>query len=134
MNDDDIIKDVLGTGLHFPLAVDARGGIAMVRGEQDIDESIRTILSTARGERPMRPMFGSRVHELVFAPNNATTSGLMQQYVEEALGWWEPRIEVLDVDVSADPDDTSRILVNILYKVKATSDKRTLVYPFYLSG
>ncbi len=134
MNDDDIIKDVLGTGLHFPLAVDARGGIAMVRGEQDIDESIRTILSTARGERPMRPMFGSRVHELVFAPNNATTSGLMQQYVEEALGWWEPRIEVIDVDVSTDPDDTSRILVNILYKVKATSDKRTLVYPFYLSG
>ncbi|MBE0481492.1 MAG: GPW/gp25 family protein [Dehalococcoidia bacterium] len=106
----------------------------MVRHEMDIDESIRIILSTARGERRMRPMFGSRCHELVFAPNNATTWGLMQQYVEEALGWWEPRIEVLDIDAGADPTDASRLLVNIQYKVKATSDKRSLVYPFYLSG
>ncbi len=134
MSDENITTDILGTGFHFPFGVDARGGIAMTRQEQDIDESIRTILNTARGERPMRPMFGSRVHELVFAPSNATTWGLMQQYVEDALGWWEPRIEVLNVDVNADSDDASRLLVDILYKVKATSDKRTLVYPFYLSG
>ena len=131
---DDVISDILGTGFHFPFGVDERGGIAMTRREQDIEESIRTILGTARGERPMRPQFGSRVYELVFAPNNATTWGLMQQYVEEALGWWEPRIEVLSVDVVADTEDTSRIVTNILYEVKATSDKRTLVFPFYLSG
>ena len=131
---DDVINDILGTGFHFPFGVDEHGGIAMTRREQDIEESIHTILRTARGERPMRPQFGSRVHELVFAPNNATTWGLMQQYVEEALGWWEPRIELLSVDVVADPEDTSRIVTNILYKVKATSDKRALVFPFYLSG
>lgn len=134
MKNDDIATDVLGAGFKFPLGVDGRGGIAMVKHETDIEESIRTILGTARGERPMRPQFGSRVHELIFAPNTATTWGMMQQYVEEALGWWEPRIEVLNVDVTADPEDRSRIIVNIIYKVKATSDKRTLVYPFYLSG
>jgi hypothetical protein len=58
----------------------------------------------------------------------------MRQYVEEALAWWEPRIEVLDVDARLDASDASKLLVNILYKVKATSDERTLVYPFYLSG
>jgi len=130
----DVVNDILGTGFRFPLGVDGRGGIAMVRQESDIDESIRIILGTARGERHMRPMFGSRAHELVFAPNNATTWGLMQQYVEEALGWWEPRIEVLNVDASPDPQDASRLLVDIRYKVKATSDERSLVYPFYLSG
>lgn len=134
MNNSDVVNDILGTGFRFPMGVDGRGGIAMVKQETDIDESIRIILGTARGERRMRPMFGSRVHELVFAPNNATTWGLMQQYVEEALGWWEPRIEVLSVDVSPDPVDASRLQVDILYKVKATSDERSLVYPFYLSG
>lgn len=79
-------------------------------------------------------MFGSRIHELVFAPNNASTWGLMQQYVEEALAWWEPRIEVLNVDAAPDPSDASRLLVDILYKVKATSDERALVYPFYLAS
>lgn len=133
MKDNDVISDILGTGLGFPLTVDGRGGIAMTRHENDIEDSIRIILGTARGERHMRPLFGCRIHELVFAPNNATTWGLMQQYVEEALGWWEPRIEVMSVDVNADPADASHLLVNILYKVKATSDRRALVYPFYLS-
>jgi phage baseplate assembly protein W len=134
MNNGNGVNDILGTGFRFPVGVDGRGGIAMVKQETDIDESIRIILGTARGERRMRPMFGSRVHELVFAPNNATTWGLMQQYVEEALGWWEPRVEVLSVDASPDPADASRVLVDIVYKVKATSDERSLVYPFYLSG
>ncbi len=134
MDNENVISDILGTGFRFPMGVDGRGGIAMTGQEADIEDSIRIILSTARGERHMRPLFGSRIHELVFAPNNATTWGLMQQYVEEALGWWEPRIEVLDIDVGADSSDASRLLVDILYKVKATSDKRSLVFPFYLSA
>ena len=133
MDNENVISDILGTGFCFPMGVDGRGGISMTGQEADIEDSIRIILSTARGERHMRPLFGSRVHELVFAPNNATTWGLMQQYVEEALGWWEPRIEVVDIDVGADPSDASRLLVDILYKIKATSDKRSLVFPFYLS-
>ena len=132
MNDDAVLTDILGTGFAFPLKVDGRGGIAMTRQENDIDESIRIILSTAQGERHMRPMFGCRIHELVFAPNNATTWGLMQQYTEEALGWWEPRIEVLEIDPQADPDDISRLLINIKYRIKATNDERNLVYPFYI--
>ncbi len=134
MASNEVNSDILGRGFCFPLGVDGRGGIAMTRDEKDIDDSIRIILGTARGERHMRPLFGCRIHELVFASNNATAWGMMQQYVEEALGWWEPRIEVMDVEVGADLIDTSRLLVNILYKVKATSDKRTLVYPFYLSS
>ncbi|MBM3131798.1 MAG: GPW/gp25 family protein [Chloroflexi bacterium] len=128
------MSDIIGAGFRFPFGTDGRGGIAMTRHDRDIEESIRIILGTSQGERHMRPLFGCRIHELVFAPNNATTWGLMQQYVEEALGWWEPRIEVLNTDVQPDPEDRSRLLVNVLYKIKASSDKRSLVYPFYLSG
>ena len=126
-------EDVLGTGWHFPIEMDGRGGISLSRRERDIEESIRIILSTAKGERRMRPEFGSRIHELVFAPNNATTAGLARQYVQEALGWWEPRIEVTDVDTRPDPADMSHLLINIKYIIKASNDERNLVYPFYLS-
>jgi len=127
-------KDILGTGWQFPLREDGRGGLAMSQHESDIEQSIEIILRTAKGERRMRPDFGCGIHDLIFAPNNATTSGLIAHAVEEALGWWEPRIEVTNVDVSPDPADTSIVLVNIAYQVKATNDERTLVYPFYLSG
>jgi hypothetical protein len=48
----------LGNGLSFPLRTDARGQIALVTGSEDIEQSIRIILSTRQGERVMRPTFG----------------------------------------------------------------------------
>jgi phage baseplate assembly protein W len=70
----------------------------------------------------------------VFAPVHADTLGLAERYVREALGWWEPRIQVTDVTVRADADnaDLGRLLVLIRYTVRTTKDERTLVYPFYL--
>jgi len=125
-------RDLIGSGWAFPLRVDSRGGIALSRNENDIHESVRLILSTAKGERRMRPNFGCDIHNLLFAPNNATTWGLAAHYVEEALGWWEPRIEVTEIDPHPDPDDQSRLLIDIKYRIKATNDERSIVYPFYL--
>jgi phage baseplate assembly protein W len=128
----DTNKDILGTGWAFPLRIDGRGGIALSRYENDIEESIRIILGTAKGERRMRPNFGCDIHNIIFAPNNATTWGLAAHYVEEALGWLEPRIEVTEIDPQPDPEDSSRLLINIKYRTKATNDARSIVYPFYL--
>jgi uncharacterized protein len=128
----DVNKDNLGVGWAFPLRVDGRGGIALSQHENDIAESIRIILSTAKGERRMRPQFGCDIHKIVFAPNNATSWGLAAHYVEEALGWWEPRIEVLEIDPHPDPSDNGRLLIDIKYRIKATNDERNLVYPFYI--
>ncbi len=125
-------KDILGTGWSFPLRTDGRGGISLSRYENDIEESIRIILSTAKGERRMRPNFGCDIHKLIFAPNNATTWGLAARYVEEALGWWEPRIEVMEIDPHPDPLEHSRLLIDIKYRAKITNDERSIVYPFYL--
>lgn len=130
----DINQDILGTGWTFPLQIDNRGGISLSKGDNGIIDSIRVILGTARGERRMRPSFGCDIHTLVFAPNNASTWGLAAHYVEEALGMWEPRIKVTQVDPYPDPEDTSRLLINIKYQIKATNDARNIVYPFYLMG
>ena len=126
-------KDITGIGWSFPVAIDGGGGIALSQHEQDIEESIRTILSTAKGERHMRPNFGCGIHDLVFHPNNTTTWTLVAYEVEEALGWWEPRIKVTNVDVRSEPDEPAKLITNIQYQVKATNDMRNLVYPFYLT-
>ncbi|MGD2104959.1 MAG: GPW/gp25 family protein [Anaerolineae bacterium] len=125
-------KGFLGEGWSFPLHVDGRGGMATARGATDIEQAIRVILGTAQGERPMRPDFGCRIHELIFSPINTTTTGMAVHYVEEALGWWEPRIDVTEVSVLPDDEDPARLLINIRYQVKATHDDRSLVFPFYV--
>ena len=80
----------------------------------------------------MRPDFGSRLRELVFEPINASTKARLAQYVTEALATWEPRIQVLRVDVSDAEAFAGRLLVDIDYKVRATNSRFNLVYPFYL--
>jgi hypothetical protein len=125
---------LIGRGWRFPVAVDATGGIAISSHAQEIEEAIAIIIGTSPGERVMRPAFGCRVHELVFAPNNPETIGLARRYVEEALGMWEPRISVESVDVATDYADPEAVRLNITvtYTIRSTKDRRSLVYPFYL--
>ena len=127
---------LVGKGWAFPVGVDGRGGIALSADANDIDQAIALILSTGIGQRVMRPDFGCKIHDLAFAPINAQTLGLVQRYVEEAIGWWEPRVEVVEVDVTTDPSmrAVGKLIITIRYRVKATQDERSLVYPFYLIG
>ena len=124
--------DFLGQGWRFPVGVDGHGGISMLKGGIDIEVAIKVILSTPKGERVMRPEFGSSLHEFVFSPNNATTAGLIAYHVREALLRWEPRIEIKEIDVQPDPLEPSYVQISIGYVIKATNDERNLVYPFYL--
>lgn len=134
MNEYNVEREFLGQGLAFPLQINPRGEIALASGDHDIEQSIRIILETAPGERVMRPEFGCRIHELIFDPRNAATEGLMIYYVEQALGRWEPRIDVLEVDVLPVSGQDATLLVEIKYRIKATHDERSIVYPFYLMG
>jgi uncharacterized protein len=126
------VSEIIGSGLAFPLAVDRRGGIALARDEQDIDQAIQLILGTAPGERPMRPEFGCGVHDFVFDSIDANTIGNMEQAIREALERWEPRIDVTDVKFDASDALNGLLTINIEYRVRATNTDRNLVYPFYV--
>jgi phage baseplate assembly protein W len=125
-------KTFLGRGWKFPIAVDDNGKIALSEYETDIREAIRLILLTAPGERVMRPEFGSGLHNFVFATMHATTLGALQAAVQNALIQWEPRIQVLSVQVTPDRSEIGRALIAIDYRVRATNTSSNLVFPFYL--
>jgi uncharacterized protein len=126
--------ELIGRGWTFPVRTAGGGGIALSSDSAEIDEAIALILETAPGERVMRPDFGCRIHELAFAPINESTLGLAEQYVREALGWWEPRIEVVEVTALEELSDAhvGLLAIGVKYIVRATHDERSLVYPFYL--
>lgn len=125
-------NDIVGRGWAFPPRINAQGGLALTSEFNELDQAIRIVLGTAPGQRVMRPNFGCRLHELVFAPNNSQTAARARRYVQEAIGMWEPRVRTLQVDVRPDPEDPACLLIQVEYEVKATHDRRSLVYPFYL--
>ena len=125
-------SDFLGAGWAFPVGTDATGGVALVVRQREVEEAIRLILGTARGERPMRPEFGCRIHDHVFGPANAATAGQISYDVREALEQWEPRIEVRDVNVVFDRVEAGALYVDVSYVLLGSNDPRNLVFPFYV--
>lgn len=112
--------------------LDKSSQIALAPDEESVRQSIWMILSTSPGERVMRPDFGCGMYDLVFGVNNASTATAIAEAVREALGTWEPRIDVLDVYANPDAAQPNRLLIEINYQVRATNSRFNLVYPFYL--
>lgn len=125
-------KEFIGQGIAFPLRLDATGGLALADSDRVIEESIRLILATAPGDRPMRPDFGCGIHDYVFAPMDATTAGRIVYEVRAALARWEPRIEVLDVDVTMSDVEPATFYIDLTYQLAGANDPRNLVFPFYV--
>lgn len=121
----------VGAGWAFPLGVNARGGIALARRDEELEQAMRLILATYPGERPMRPEFGSRIRDYVFSSASVETAALLANEVENALLRWEPRVDVEAVNVTVDPEERNRLYIDIAYTVKTTNDRRNLVFPFY---
>ncbi|MGW1195792.1 GPW/gp25 family protein [Streptomyces sp. NPDC002536] len=129
--------DIVGAGWAFPAVITGTGRVGLASGSQDVEQALRIILSTAPGERPMRPEFGCGIHHLVFDPLDATTVARADTEVRRALDRWEPRIEVDDLLFStdaadaADAADTGVLYIDIRYRLRATNEPRNLVFPFY---
>lgn len=134
MSEQERIKSFLGTGFHFPIEVDeVTGRMKTVSLEEDIEQAVRIILMTRKGERVMRPEFGCNIHDYAFDTMDYTTRFQMEQSVREALVMWEPRISDVDVHVNNKQEQEGVLLIEISYVVRSTNNPYNLVYPYYIN-
>jgi phage baseplate assembly protein W len=132
-------KPFLGVGWSFPLEVvrpgerdNAKAGeLRIAEYEESVRQSIWLILGTSKGERVMRPDFGCGIYDLVFETNSASSAGRIEEEVRNALLFFEPRIDVLEVRVENDGRGEV-LMISIDYQIRATDNMFNLVYPFYL--
>ncbi len=125
-------KAFLGVGWAFPPCTAPDGSTLTAKYEQDVEQAIRIIIGTDRGERVMRPDFGAGLRSFVFGPLNQTTIRQVQTRVQEALVTWEPRIDVESVTVRIDASERSKLEITVLYRIRSTNSRNNLVYDFYL--
>jgi len=114
------MSSIFGQGIAFPPRLDGYGRLAWSAGERNIRESIAVILKTNLRERIALPKFGAGLGGFLFEPNNAGTHARLAHAIETALGQWEPRIAVAQVDVVADPEAADSAVATIAYKLVAT--------------
>ena len=127
-------ESFLGRGWKFPVKVDPNTGkILTSEYEIDIQEAIKIILMTKKGERVMRPDFGCDIHNHLFDVIDYTLLKQIEKKVKDSLISFEPRIT--DIEVLAEIDDKNEqiININISYLVRTTNNPFNLVYPFYIN-
>jgi phage baseplate assembly protein W len=125
--------DLLGRGWPFPVRPGEDGRIRLLGGEVKVQQSIWTILATGPGERVMRAEFGAGLPRDVFTPNDPRNRAVIAHRAREALIRHEPRIDLLDVRVDPDPDESSRVLVQVDYRLRVNNAVFNLVFPLYLT-
>lgn len=80
----------------------SRTGGTTLSGEDHLAQSIRDIVTTPLGTRPMRRDYGCLIFELLDAPGNRATLLLVTVAIATALARWEPRISVRQVTFEGD--------------------------------
>lgn len=133
--------ETFGKGWRFPFAITKRKGgtgtsssLSESEGIEHVKESIQQILGTPIGSRVMRRDFGSRLHQVVFEPNDATIDTLVEHYVREAIERWEKRVVVGPVTVVHSERHQGRVEIGIQFRIIRTNVAGNMVYPFYLRG
>jgi uncharacterized protein len=126
-------REFLGTGWAFPIVPDATGGLSFSSGERKVGQSVWLILSTALGERVMRPQVGCGVHDRLFAGDSAVLRAAIAQDTRIALTQWESRIDVLDVRVEQADEIGAQLVVFVDYRIRANNAKANLVYPLFVN-
>lgn len=126
-------SNFLGRGWKFPIQVDPTNGRMMSSEyEEDIEEAIKIILFTSKGERVMRPDFGSTIYEYIFNLTDDMTIGLLESETEEAIQRWEPRVKDVRVRASIANGNPEQLNITVSYVVRKTNNLFNKVYPFYI--
>lgn len=121
----------LGTGWSFPPEfLPTTGEVVMTADEEDIQSSLKILFGTAIGERMFNPKYGLNMQEILFEPLSTTLKTDLTDRIKIAILIYEPRIELLalELDTTAEPEGKTSIVLE--YKVQATNSRYNLVYPF----
>jgi uncharacterized protein len=124
----------LGRGWAFPPRFDlSKGEVAMVAREDDIEESLRILFLTRRGERVMQPTYGCALQDMVFQGNTAETRAAVKQALARAILFHETRIDVISIDLRMPDPLEGRMEILLEYRIRSTNSRTNVVFPFYLS-
>ena len=102
--------------MGFDFVQEPQEGAETKQDEQAINQSIRNILFTMRGEVPFDPLFGSGIRNLLFEKITPITELLLRDEILLSLENHEPRIVINNIEIRSDYD-LNKYEVDIEYKI-----------------
>jgi phage baseplate assembly protein W len=91
--------------------------VGLLIDEAAIKESLTNLLMTDRGERLFQPTLGSDIRSTLFENNTPATLRILKEQVKQTINSNEPRITLIDVEVTSSYDENT-IEVKILFYLR----------------
>ena len=113
------------TGWAFPPRFSLDAGVAMVDGDDELEQALRILFLTDRGERIMRPDFGCGLGEFLFENIRADLEAQIVVEVKRCILRYEPRVTLLAVDV-AQATTPGTLNVYVQFQRRADSAAKTV--------
>ena len=89
----------------------------MLKDEAAVKDSIKNLILTDRGERLMQPDIGGNIRAMLFENMTPGTLKLIKERIVSTVETFEPRAELLDVEVAGNLD-SDNVAVKILFYVR----------------
>ena len=105
-----------------------RKDIIPLKDDAAVKNALKNLLITNAFERPFQPALGANLRGLLFEPADAITKIALKQNIKDVITTYEPRVEVLKVEVKDESEYNSyRVLVTFLIKNIETVDAVEIV-------
>ena len=104
-----------------------KGATELSKEITSVNESIRLILTTAKGELFGDPEFGSNLHEYLYDQMVDQLDYLVTTEIVNSLNRWESRIFVKDSDIKITHSNRD-LIIDISYSLKNINYKDTYTY------
>lgn len=103
--------------IPFDLELDETGDLKMIEDIDAINQSIYTLLTSNSGDKPLEPLFGSNVEDLIFTPG--LPINIIELEIEERLKTSaknsEPELIIFGVQVDFSNVGENTIRVKVFY-------------------
>tara|TARA_Y100001972_G_scaffold113802_1_gene148875 strand:+ start:739 stop:1119 length:381 start_codon:yes stop_codon:yes gene_type:complete len=101
------------------------GDLALKKEADSVKQSIKNLVLTDKGERLMQPDIGCKIRSLLFENFTPQTSIVARQTIEETIQQFEPRAQLINIQISASPD-SNYMFVSILFNLINNKDEQVL--------
>jgi len=92
------------------------GFLTRTTEENAVKRALRNLILTNKGERLYQPDIGCSIRRVLFEDISPVTTELLQNYIEEAVNRYEPRVDLTKVIVNPNEINNS-YEVSIIYEI-----------------
>tara|TARA_Y100000114_G_scaffold140323_1_gene145095 strand:+ start:256 stop:636 length:381 start_codon:yes stop_codon:yes gene_type:complete len=102
--------------------------VSLKFNDEAVKRSIRNIVLTNSGEKPYIPEFGGNIKASLFENFTPVTVVTLKGQIETAIRNFEPRANLLKVEVT-ERIDSNELIVSIVFSILNSQDPITLEVP-----